>query len=383
MTIFDAGVRADPYPAYEELRERGPIVHDPELGAFLVVGYEAARAILNDTDGWSSRVVRRNEAQGRAVAPGATMLNSDPPAHSRLRGVVGRVMGRQAMQDLEPAVRRIVRDCLPCPEDGPFDVVGEVAEQVPALVTTRLVGLPDADAPALKRWTDQVTVQEELHPGMGVDRELAGRSLAEYLAGVVRKRTLEPGDDAVSRMLVEADRLEVTENELVATLMLLLVAGFDTTTNLIGNAVLAFGSHSDQREIVLRDRSSLSVAVEEVLRYDAPTQATQRSSKRAITIEGVDIPEGSPVLVVVAAANRDPAFFDHPERFDINRPNAASHLGFGFGIHHCIGAPLARLEASVVLDELLESRPRFRLLDQELEYRPSYFLRGLSRLLID
>ncbi|MFE4368627.1 cytochrome P450 [Streptomyces sp. NPDC056835] len=382
---------ADPYPAYQALRAEGPVrrVRMPGgEGVWLVLGYDAVRAGLGD-----SRL--RNDIRHSAefdsdggYAIGRNMLQVDPPDHTRLRALVSRQFTARRIAELEPRVQRISAGLLDvmAPAGG-ADLVDAYAFPLPITVICELLGVPAADREAFHRWSSAIVAVTDAEAAMA-----GAAAMTEYLTGLIEeKRSLAPGENAdLLHALVRAhdsdgeDGDHLAPDELLGMAFLLLVAGHETTVNLISSAVHLLLRHPDQLTALRADPGLLAGAIEETLRYEPPAQiAAYRYTAEPVTLAGTPIPRGERVVLSLAAANRDPARFADPERFDIRRDPAANRaqLAFSHGIHHCLGAPLARLEASIALPALLERFPELALDDASAapEWRPS-LLRGLRTL---
>ncbi|MFE7571577.1 cytochrome P450 [Streptomyces sp. NPDC057539] len=382
---------ADPYPAYQALRAEGPVrrVRMPGgEGVWLVLGYDAVRAGLGD-----SRLCNdiRHSAEfdsDGGYAIGRNMLQVDPPDHTRLRALVSRQFTARRIAELGPRVQRVAADLLDAMAPaGGGDLVEAYAFPLPITVICELLGVPAADREAFHRWSSVIVAVTDAEAAMA-----GAAAMTEYLGGLIEeKRRLAPGEDTdLLHALVrahdsddaEGDRL--APDELLGMAFLLLVAGHETTVNLISSAVHLLLRHPDQLAALRADPGLMDGAIEETLRYEPPAQiAAYRYTAEPVTLAGTPIPRGERVVLSLAAANRDPARFADPERFDIRRDPAANRaqLAFSHGIHHCLGAPLARLEASVALPALLERFPDLALDDASAaaEWRPS-LLRGLRTL---
>ncbi|MFI6564169.1 cytochrome P450 [Streptomyces sp. NPDC050534] len=355
----------DPYPVYARLRSRGPVHRIRMPGgaeAWLVVGYEAARAALADprlSKDWDLA----SPALGMTtVAAGRHMLSSDPPHHTRLRRLVAKEFTPRRVQDLEPWVRRITHrllDAMLASPDGRADLVRTLSVPLPMSVICELLGVPALDRDDFAAASNTALAS----PDPAEQRE-AARTTSRFIGQLLADKKQRPGDDLLSALIrtsdEEGDRL--TADELTGTVWLLMVAGFETTANLISNGVLALLSHPDQLALLRADPSLMENAVEEMLRYDGPVETpTYRFTTEAVDIAGTTIPGGGQlVLAAIADADRDPARFPDPDRFDIRR-TAHGHVAFGHGIHYCLGAPLARLEARVAIGALLERCPDLAL----------------------
>ncbi|MFR0357282.1 cytochrome P450 family protein [Streptomyces sediminimaris] len=355
----------DPYPVYAQLRSRGPVHRIRMPGGaegWLVVGYEAARAALADprlSKDWD----RASPALGMTtVAAGRHMLSSDPPHHTRLRRLVAKEFTPRRVQDLEPWVRRITHrllDAMLAAPAGRADLVDALSFPLPMSVICELIGVP-----ALDREDFAAASNTALSSSDPAEQREAAGTTSRFIGQLLADKKRSPGDDLLSALIrasdEEGDRL--TADELTGTVWLLMVAGFETTVNLISNGVLALLSHPDQLAVLRADPSLMENAVEEMLRYDGPVETpTYRFTTEPVDIAGTTIPGGGQlVLAAIADADRDPARFPEPDRFDIRR-TARGHVAFGHGIHYCLGAPLARLEARVAIGALLERCPDLAL----------------------
>ncbi|HQR25398.1 MAG TPA: cytochrome P450 [Nocardioides sp.] len=387
--------RECPFPLYDEVRASGP-VHDVTLAdghrAFLVLGYAAAREALNHPD--LSKDMHAALARGGDVVaeglPGPDfarhMLSVDPPDHTRLRRLAAQAFSRTRLQRLEPRIGEIAAsllDDLAAQGDEPVDLVAGYARPLPFAVLGELLGIDRADQGRLSGWFATM-----LAPTGGAapsaEAVAASDRVVGYLTGLVDRRWAEPTEDLVGDLVRACQDGLLTRQELLSTLFQLVVAGHDTTTSLIGNGVAALLAHPDQRDALAADPSRVPRAVEEFLRWDPPVHhATFRYAARDATIAGTVVPAGVQVLVSLAAAGRDPGRNPDPAAFDIDRPGPA-HLAFGHGIHHCLGARLARMEAEIAFRALLARFPRLGLAVPREELRWGHgdglVLRGLSEL---
>jgi cytochrome P450 len=375
-----ADVRDDPFPFFAEMRAADP-VHDVRLAdghdAWLVLGYDKARRALNDPRVSKDMLAALDHDPG-VVAEGLPgpafsrhMLNVDPPDHTRLRGLVAQAFTPARVAALEPAIRSIAQELLDTlAAAGPgaaVDLVAGYARPLPFAVICELLGVPEPDRAALQEWFLRL-----LRPYAGEpdpDMVAASDSIVGYLGDLVAAARRAPGDNLVGALVSASagnghtsgsgDRL--THQELMSTLFQLFVAGHDTTTSLIGNAVVALVDHQDQLAELVADPGLLPAAVEELLRFCAPVpHATFRMTTQPVDLDGTVLASGRQVLVCLAAANRDPARWPEPELLRLRRPRRP-HVAFGHGIHFCLGAPLARLEARIALGMLLGRFPALSL----------------------
>lgn len=392
--IYDYANRANPWPLWAKLRqtpvcwqEDGP---DP-AGTYVVSTYREIEALLHDPR-ISSDLRNSAQTEGRTLSPNApyTFISLDPPEHDRLRGLAMRHFGPperpEYLEQLRPEIQRIVTTLLDQLEgQRQIDLVEGFNYPLPVTVICRILGVPREDEPQFKVWASAVieTLAEQDEAARR-RREQAQSDLNQYMAGLVERHRQQPGDDLLSRMATDTGpKGRMTDTQLVATGVLLLIAGHETTVNLLGNGMLALLRNPAILER-LRDASELiPAAVEEMLRYDGPVQfLPQRTTLAEIPLAGTTIPKGMLVTLALAAGNRDPARFPDPDRFDPERRDN-QHLGFGSGIHSCFGAPLARIEAQVAFPELLRRLEQPRLVVDPPPYRPSPLLRGPEHLLID
>ncbi|MFB7598149.1 cytochrome P450 [Streptomyces sp. NPDC056160] len=373
----------DPHPVYARLRAKGPVhrIRMPEGGAeaWLVVGYEAGRAALADP-GLSKDWAKASPALPLGtVSSGPHMLRYDPPDHTRLRRLVAREFTARRVEELAPRVQRttdtLLDRMLDAP-DGRADLVEALPFPLPISVICELLGVPDLDRASFRTWSNEAIGAADV-----AQRGAAADAMARYMRELVADKRQRPGEDLLSALIHgeddDGDRL--SHEELVGMAWLLLVAGHETTVNLISNGVLALLTHPGQLAALRADLTLIDAAVEEMLRYDGPLETpTYRFTTEPVTIGDTVVPGGGElVLVAIADANRDPGRFCDPDRFDITR-DARGHVAFGHGIHHCLGAPLARLEARIAVRTLLERCPDLALdiHPAAITWRPGLMIRG-------
>jgi cytochrome P450 len=406
---FSPLVRDDPYPHYADLRERAPLYFAEQTGAFCVSRYEDVRSVLRDAETFSSDAMRTilmgappgtdpmtdPGAMQRALAiaealpfsmpdllGARNLISEDPPRHGPLRGLVNRGFTPRRIAEWERRMREVAAACVARLRDGgDFDVVADLAVPLPITVIAEMLGVEPERRADFKHWSD-LLVAGVSGSGRGRDPRENGlaeslRAVCEYAMAVAAVRRREPGDDLISVLLSAQDGdVALTDVELALFVQLLLVAGNETTTNLIGNATHALLRHPEQLARVRADRSLVPALVEETLRWDAPIQFVFRRATRDVEIAGGRIPANSHVVALIGSANRDARHWGPTaERFDVTR-EATGHLAFGLGNHFCLGASLARLEARVALEALVGELARFEARDPRIEYVDSFLVRG-------
>jgi len=379
---------ADPYPTYHRLRAKDPVHHSP-LGFWVLTRYEDVVAVLRDPRLAKEAIASVVAARfGVEVPPGmgVSMLDRDPPDHTRLRGLVSKAFTPRVVEALRPHIQQIVDGLLERVEGaGSMDLIEEFAYPLPVVVICEMLGVPVEDHERFKGWSLEIARSLDLilQPP---DSDLARRSadarqaLTDYFRGLIAERRASPRADMLSALIAAEEAGDkLSEQELMATCILLLVAGHETTVNLIGNGTLALLRHPDELRRLRENPALIGSAVEELLRYDGPVQRTARIPSAAVTIGGLTIDAGEMVMPFIGAADRDPAHFPDPDRLDIARSDNR-HIGFGLGIHFCLGAPLARLEGQIAINTLVQRLPKLALATDRPEYRQSLTLRGLKTL---
>ncbi|WP_214411938.1 cytochrome P450 [Sphaerisporangium fuscum] len=390
--ITDYANRPDPYPLYAELREAG-VVRQTD-GSYLVGTYYDITALLHDPR--ISADPRNLAAQYRGVLleeQQISFIRLDDPEHHRLRGLAMRPFGPPHTPGRVDAMRgeiAAITQELITALDGRtrVDIVEDFAYPLPVTVICRLLGVPREDEPVFREWSETIIDFADIKPGEDpTERRRAGaQALAEmgrYLVDLAEQRRGRPDGDMLSAFVNDTDPAgPLTREELAATAVLLLVAGHETTVNLITNGVLTLLRHPDQLDRLRREPGLLPMAVEELLRYEPPVHLRQRTPLATIDVAGVTVPKGAPLVLVLASGNRDPGRFHDPERFDPARPDN-QHFGFGGGVHICYGAPLARVEAQIALGALIPRLGTATLAQDPPPYRRSAMLRGPRHLPID
>ena len=393
---FDPAFRADPYPAYALLREQDP-VHVSPFGFTVLTRYDdvartlrgaefsrdvEANAMVAEQDSARSRrreVLRQRYEAGEAKS----ILSLDPPDHTRLRRLVSLAFTPSAIERLRPRVQQLVDDILDrAAERGSMELVDELAFPVPFQVIADLLGMPTEREAEIRDWSQTLTAALEptADDATMEAADEASIALGGYLRDVIADRRLHPGDDLLSQLLLveeAGDRLSAAE--LMSFVVLLYVAGHETTVNLIGNGMLALLRHPDELVRWRDDRSLDSSAVDELLRYDGPVQQTVRIPMQDVRYGDVTVPARSTVMTVLGAASHDPAMFADPEVLRLDRANANRHLGFAAGVHYCLGASLAKLEATVAITSVIRRFPGVELAGQP-HWRDRLTIRGVDRL---
>jgi hypothetical protein len=380
---------ADPYPFYRRLREEDP-VHQSPLGIWVLTRYDDAVMVLRDPrfgrEGMAELLEARLGAGSVRPANTRDMLFRDPPDHTRLRALVSRAFTPRVVEAMRPHIQEIVDGLLDRVEGARgMDVIEDLAYPLPVTVICEMLGVPTADQDVFKQWSADIarSLDASILPAGSevITRgQEAGDALREYFRSLIAVRRKSPQPDLLSALIAAEEQGDkLSEPELLATCSLLLIAGHETTVNLIGNGLLALLRHPDELRALADDPALIQTGVEELLRYDGPVQRTGRMTMADVEIGGRQIPKGSIVAAVIGAANRDPAHFPDPDRLDVAR-RENRHIAFGFGIHFCLGAPLARIEGQVAIGTLLRRMPALKLVSDTPEWRESSVLRGLKTL---
>jgi cytochrome P450 len=376
ISLFDPAVQADPYPTYQRLREQAPVYREPAYGTWVLTRFEDVYGALRDHATFSS---------ARGIAPGirgqggfVTMITTDPPRHTRLRALVNKAFTPRVVAELAPVMRQVVDELLAGVDGGSVDLVETLTYPLPVIVIAQLLGIPPAERERFKRWSDAVVGVTD--SGLRDENQQAVMEMFQYFAAEIAARRAAPGLDLITAVVqAEIDGEALSDTELLSFCLLLLVAGNETTTNLIGNLLHVLADRPDLWQALRADRTLVAPAVEETLRYDSPVQLLWRTAARDIDLHGTTIREDERVMVVYAAANRDPDAFPDPDTFRLDR-QLNRHLAFGHGIHYCLGAPLARVEAAIALNALLDRYATLEHSDTPAERLPASILRGFRRL---
>jgi len=391
--INRAGFTSDPYPEYARIRTLGPVVRSYTAAGWFVLGYEAVSEAMKDprfgVDPRKSPFINRMMKRASKGEPfrfldEPTMLNLDPPDHTRLRRLVRQGFLHKYVQSLQPAICVLFDECMAAvQEGGRFDLVETLAAPLPAFLISDILGVPREGRQRFQQWSEQLAKNARNFDYDSLQfTDKVYNELMDYLAGVVEEKRGNPGDDLISALIAaeeEGDKL--TTREVYSAGGLLLIAGHETTTRLIGNALWLLLTHPEQLQLLRDTPELIGNAVEEALRFQSPVQYTTRVALEDMDFYGAKISKHQLVSLVIGAANRDPEANHDPDSFDIRR-DKVDHLGFGYGPHLCLGAELARLEAKTVLSLLLERYPHLSLETATPSWGDSDFVRGLDELVV-
>ena len=383
FNFFSRRILTDPYPIYGRLRDRDPVHRSRYIKGWVLSRHEDIDAVLRDHRRFGNDRVSTQDPNLRFDPDEPrSMLYRDPPDHTRLRSLVSKAFTPRAVRDLRPRIEKIADDLLDRVDGADsFDVIDAIAYPLPVAVISEMLGVPEDERGPFREWSNDASVSIE--PLLDDRRKASSQdtlaTLREYFSDLANRRRADPGDDLISALTQaedEGDRL--SHEELKLMLVLLLVAGNETTRNLVGNGMLALLNNPEQLDRLRREPELIGPAVEELTRYDSPVQIDGRSVREDTEVAGVPMERGQYLMLLLGAANRDPDVFDDPDVLDVSRERNP-HLGYGRGIHHCLGAPLARMEAEVMLGKLIERFPNIRLAGRP-QRRRQIVLRGLSSL---
>lgn len=359
MDIFPSpSERNDPAPFFADRRHYAPVAYDEANRAWGVYRYEDVKRVLGDHESFSSEL--RMVAMG--LRPRPSLINLDPPMHRRFRQLVSQAFTPKAVAAMAPRIEAIARTLIDAvAPTGHMDLVANLAYPLPVTVIAEMLGVPARDLPRFKAWADALLNRDRPFLLASPERERVTDEMDAYFREIIARRRARPGDDLIGKLLeAELDGKRLTEAEVLSFCSLLLLAGHVTTVNLVGNTMLCLLEHPDALAELRRKPEALPGAIEEALRYRSPVQFMTRVAAHDVELGGKRIAEGQFVVAFIASANRDEAVFERPEVFDIHRhPNP--HMAFGYGVHFCLGAPLARLEGQIALQLLLERLPQLAL----------------------
>lgn len=384
-------MRDNPYPFYRQLREQDPVHWSELIEAWVLTRYDDCISVLKSPHFSADRRRAQNRFAQMAIAQqddgliarATTMLGADPPEHTRLRTLVSKAFTARKVESMRSHVQEIANELLDSVDPNDFDLIRDLAYPMPVIVIAEMLGVPGARREDFKRWSDDLVASlggALVGPEVIERARSAAEEMAEYFTGVIAERRKDPRDDLISGLIAAEERGDaLSEEEMIATCMLLLAAGNETTTNLIENGMIALIRYPEQQRMLTSDFSLIESAIEEFLRYDGTVQSTARVAKEEMEIDGRKIEPGQLVMTSLAAANHDPAVFENPDELDITRKDNR-HLAFGFGIHFCLGAPLARIEAQIAFESLLRRWPDPALRTEAIEWGPSFILRGPKSL---
>lgn len=384
----------NPYPFYKRLREEDPVHFYPPFGSWWLTRYEDVNAVLSNSTRFLKQPPGEHQAAVRPPLPPdlkkldelpESILFLDPPDHTRLRSLITKAFTPRVVENLRPRITEIVRESIEhvrSNSSGRFDLVAEIAFPVPAIVIAEMLGVPIVDREKFKAWSARIIrgLDGTQPPLVLLDAAKANLALADYFSNLIDERRNKKSNDLLSALITsEEEGQKLSVGEIISTCGLLLVAGHETTTNLIANGIRALLLHPEQLKL-LRERPELMpTAIEELLRFEPPVQRTVRFASSDVKVGNRTIARGSGVVTLLAAANRDPAIFSDPEKLDITRKENP-HVGFGKGIHYCLGAPLARLEAPIAIRMILDAFPRLKLQNEKPQWNSNTVIRGLRSL---
>mgnify|MGYP006160439989 FL=1 len=384
----------DPYEHYRRIRANGKLLRTHRNRGWMALGFDETQALLLDNrfsadlrkNAFLSKIIRL-AADGRAVTflDNPTMLNLDPPDHTRLRKLANHGFVHKSILALEPRIRELVNEYLDAvPKNSSFDLIEGLAKPLPVRVIAELLGLPEQDIPRFQELSAEFLGLTAIGNNELMDiGAAAAEELGQYFDGVIAAKRQNPGTDLISQLLeVEQEGVRISTAELNSTCTVLLIAGHETTTHLIGNGIHLLLTHPEQMQKLQANLALIPNAVEEMLRFEPPVQFTVRSALEETEFFGKKIRQDQLVMAVIASANRDPDRYCDPDSFDVEREDVG-HVSFGYGIHLCLGMSLARLESRLAFEVLFDRFPDMKLAEQNIEFVPVPLNRGRKRLLID
>ncbi len=374
--LFSGQGMSDPYPTYARLRAAGPAVQVAP-GTWAVSRYEEVIRVLKDYGSFSSAALGFGGGFGAR-----TVIGTDPPEHTRMRNIVNKAFTPRMVAAMEPRIRQITSeliDTILAADD--FDFIRDLAVPLPVTIIAEILGVDPEHKDDFKRWSDNLLFSGAVSMGGGSGQaQMTQEEFRAYFGEVIEARRRLPKDDLISALTRAEEADALTAAEVMSFTLLLLIAGNETTTNLLGNAMLALLDHPAEMERASADVSLVPNLIEEALRYESPVQLIMRTCTQDADVGGTTIPKGSMVMPMYASANRDDRQFDDPDRFDLSRTNSRDHVAFGYGPHFCLGAPLSRLEGVVAYEEILRRLPGIQRVEDKVEWLPSMLIRGPRRL---
>ncbi|CAN5594667.1 hypothetical protein BH09PLA1_BH09PLA1_32470 [soil metagenome] len=400
FSVGHPGFVRNPYPLYSRLRRRWPVREDPIAPAWVVTRYADVVTVLRDPRFAKEPYLAASlpslvrDQLGLPAEPDAAvageplaMLFIDPPRHTKIRSIFNRGFSARAMSLLRPRIQQIAEKRIDrVASTGQIDLMRELAYPLPTIVIAELLGFPPEDYSKLKKWSDDFAAALTINPTIAQQTasDQSREELREYFDRVVERLKKSPGENLISTLLAGGveDGL-LTRQEFFANCALLMAAGHETTSNLIGNGLLALLRNPDQLQLLRDDPTLMPPAVEEILRYDSPVQWNSRIATEDVVLSGVHVPRGAVLLISLGSANRDPEIFAEPDRFDIRRRGENKHVAFGQGIHYCIGAALARMEAEIAIGAVIGKFRQIRLANKKINWQPGLIFRGPRELLVN
>jgi cytochrome P450 len=396
---FDPLDLTNPYPLLEDARQEKPIFYSPEIDYWVITRYDDIKTIFRDHEAYTaentitpivpfSDTVKAMLSDGE-YTPQPVLSNNVPPSHTRIRGVVNKLFVPRRMNSFASAIRGIADKAIDkIIDQGSVDIVDALTYEYPAYVLFHVLGVPDEDVPQVKAWAGN---RLKLYYGRPIpDEQIAmTKNLMpfwKYTVNLINEKVADPQDDLTSDLIRmrDGDDNILTLNEIASCMITLLVAGHETTTAQINNGLLHWLTQREHWEALCKNPESIPQAIEEMMRYDPSVCTWRRLARKTTTINGVAIPEGSNLLLMLNSGNRDASMFPDPDKLDITRSNVKDHLALGYGIHYCVGAPLARLEMGILLEQLTKRMPTMRLTpDQKIEYTRNISFRGPIELQVE
>lgn len=384
----------NPYPTFHKMRETSPVAWSEKSKYWMCTRYEDVKEIFGDM-AYEKQLQRWKqvnpllkmvpEVAALLRSRSLWMLNMNQPDHTRMRSLVNRAFTPTMVKSMRPHIEEVANGLIDRLEGkSEFDFVAEFAFQLPVIVIAEMLGVPREDREKFKHWSNTLTDTLEPSPNLEHMKKAnrANEELYEYLRPLVQERRRQPKNDLISALVAaEDDGKKLTEEEMLNNCILILVAGHETTVNLIGNTVRMMLQHPDQMALLKSNPDLVPGAIGEVLRYESPVQTTRRLAGEDMELGGQKIREGDMMVLFTGAANRDPAQFPDPDKFDITR-DTKKHLAYGHGIHHCLGSTLADTEGQIALETLLKRLPDMKVLPQKIEMRSTFALRGAKSLMV-